>query len=314
MKNKQKETIEKLKLISGANERSVFLDKNISNIQLKNLRLNGQLFRRCNFFESQLINVAFQNCEISACNFSKTELTDVLFINCNLIDCNFNNAKMENVTFEDCFKSNCTFDNIELIDNVNGIDYSDANIISDAIEKTTILNKLNELYPDFSFIDEDNSYKLNVNGIDIVIGKDEGKTWRIMLGKETGPNIEDYESLSSSTIDENITKDELYNEIIMTIESALKYAESSHPDMVNDIQIILKLFKNVNLINENSELISERSNGKWIELTEDNIDLFEQIDSALNHVTNNMLDDMVLGEIQNLLIKYNIFMNNKVRD
>ena len=314
MENKQKETIEKLKLISGTNERSVFLNKDISGIKLINLRLNGQLFRRCNFYGTEFYNVAFQNCEILGCDFSKTKLFDVSFINCKLIDCNFNNAKMQDVTVEGGFKSNCTFEDIELINNVKGIDSSDANIISDAIEKTTILNKLNELYPDFSFINENNSYKLNVNGIDIVIGKDEGKTWRIMLGKETGQNIEDYESLSSSTIDENITKDELYNEIIMTIESALKYAESSHPDMVNDIQIILKLFKNVNLINENSELISERSNGKWIELTEDNIDLFEQIDSALNHVTNNMLDDMVLGEIQNLLIKYNIFMNNKVRD
>ena len=44
------------------------------------------------------------------------------------------------------------------------------------------------------------------------------------------------------------------------------------------------------------------------------IDMFEQISSALNHVENNMLDDMVLGEISNLLIKYEEFMNNKIRD
>jgi hypothetical protein len=42
--------------------------------------------------------------------------------------------------------------------------------------------------------------------------------------------------------------------------------------------------------------------------------MLEQIDSALNHITNDMIDENVIGEIQNLLIKYDKFMNNKIRD
>ena len=52
----------------------------------------------------------------------------------------------------------------------------------------------------------------------------------------------------------------------------------------------------------------------WVSLSDDDIDMLEQIDSALNHITHDMIDDMVLGEIENLLIKYTEFMNKKIRD
>jgi hypothetical protein len=311
MEAKKEELIEKLTNISHSPERAVFLNKDISGLHLTNLKINGVLFRRCNFYATEFYDCSFQNCEFLDCDFGGTLLADVTFLNCNLVECDFKESKMQDVNFEGGFKSNNNFERLEILRNVNGISPDESSIISDDIEQTSITEKLDQLYTEIPFNKSGDYYKIAINDVDVVIGQDEGDIWRVMIGRETGPNIEDYESLQSLTFDENITSDELYDTIISAIEGAINLVNKDYPDDVDTpkkLNSILNMFKNANLINEECEA------NKCIELTIDDIDMLEQISSALNHVENNMLDDMVLGEISNLLIKYEEFMNNKIRN
>lgn len=311
METKKEELIEKLTNISHSPERAVFLNKDISGLHLTNLKINGVLFRRCNFYATEFYDCSFQNCEFLDCDFGGTLLADVTFLNCNLVECDFKESKMQDVNFEGGFKSNNNFERLEILRNVNGISPDESSIISDDIEQTSITEKLDQLYPEIPFNKSDDYYKITINNVDVVIGEDEGNIWRIMIGRETGPNFEDYESLQSSTVDETVSTDELYDIIISTIEGAINLVNKDYPDDVDTLKklnSILNMFKNANLINEECE------DNKCVELTIDDIDMLEQLSSALNHVENNMLDDMVLGEISNLLIKYEEFMNNKIRN
>ena len=65
---------------------------------------------------------------------------------------------------------------------------------------------------------------------------------------------------------------------------------------------------------KNLLIVGKKFTQTWVALSDDDIDMLEQIDSAVNHITHDMIDDMVLGEIENLLIKYTEFMNKKIRD
>lgn len=311
MEAKKEELIEKLTNISHSPERAVFLNKDISGLHLTNLKINGVLFRRCNFYATEFYDCSFQNCEFLDCDFGGTLLADVTFLNCNLVECDFKESKMQDVNFEGGFKSNNNFESLEILRNVTGIDPDESSIISDDIEQLSVTEKLDQLYPEIPFNKSSDYYKITINNVDVVIGQDEGNMWRVMIGRETGPDIEDYESLQSLTFDENITSDELYDTIISAIEGAINLVNKDYPDdtdTLKKLNSILNMFKNASLINE------ECTDNKCIELTIDDIDMFEQISSALNHVENNMLDDMVLGEISNLLIKYEEFMNNKIRN
>jgi hypothetical protein len=314
MEAKKEELIEKLTNISHSPERAVFLNKDFSGLHLTNLKINGVLFRRCKFYATEFYNCSFQNCEFLDCDFGGTLLADVTFLNCNLVECDFKESRMQDVNFEGGFKSNNNFESLKIIKNVNGISPDESSVISDNIEEDiTFIDKLNKLYGNLPFSTSDDYWKLTLNNVELIIGleTEPANQWRIMVGREIGPNIEDYESLQSVTVEPTIDLQTLHETVIDVIKNSLKNVDPEEIDTFKIINNLLHMFESINIINED---IDGPITQTWVALSDNDIDMLEQIHSALNHITNDMLDDMVIGEISNLLIKFEEFMNNKIRD
>ncbi len=318
--------ITKLENASNAMEKYTFLSKDISNLKLSKLTLNGHLFKKCNFFVTGFYGCVFENCEFIDCNFNNADFLNVKFLDCTFVKCDFTNAVFQDVLLDGGFKSNCIFKDLDIKDNVVGISEEESNIISENNTDKAFEDKIKSIFKHQIKI-EDNAFTVS-NSIDdstvisFTIAKEAEEygdgIWRVMVGYQWGNEFDEFDSCASDTIDESMDLNTIKTIIKHVIDIAKKYLNDSALD---DVEFALDelIIKHLNL---NETEINEEANDKnkqtftqtWVSLSDDDIDMLEQIDSALNHITHDMIDDMVLGEIENLLIKYTEFMNKKIRD
>lgn len=274
----KKNIITKLEEASLSNEKTSFLNQDISNLQLKKLNMTGHIFKKCTFYVTSFYGCVFTKCEFLDCNFSNADLLNVKFIDCTFVNCNFTETKLQDVLVEGGFKSNNIFKKLKIVGNVTGISEDDSDIISEETESIEdILNSFNILSK------EQNEYllKSSSNLLTLSISPDEEmgpNTWRITISS----NINDeYDSIISDTIEFPCNKKELYESILNIINYAVsKIKRINNSELKTSILELLNKFKNINL--KNLELEETLVNPS-IEILEQKWDeIYTQITSSLS--------------------------------
>lgn len=169
---------EKLKEASQSIEKSTFINQDISDKQLKNLTMQSQLFKNCNFYVSSLYGCTFDNCDFIDCNFSAVDFLNVKFFNCIFNKCIFDKAKMQDVLFDDCTKINCSMNELNIIDNVIGIDIEESKIITENDKPEKTLSA-------YEYLKEDNQTFIHIS-LDTEMGPG---VYRIIIGDAKNPSI-----------------------------------------------------------------------------------------------------------------------------
>ena len=273
----KKNIITKLEEASLSNEKTSFLNQDISNLQLKKLNMTGHIFKKCTFYVTSFYGCIFTKCEFLDCNFSNADLLNVKFIDCTFVNCNFTETKLQDVLVEGGFKSNNIFKKLKIVGNVTGISEDDSDIISEETESIEdILNSFNILEK------EQNEYilKSSSNLLTLSISPDEEmgpNTWRITISS----NINDeYDSIISDTIEFPCNKKELYESILNIINFAVnKIKRINNSELKTSILELLNKFENINF--ENLELEETLENSS-IEILEQKWDeIYAQITSSL---------------------------------
>lgn len=106
-----------LKVIGRRNRKN---DKNLlidlSNCDLKKLRLSRGDYSFVNFFGSDLSGTTFHECKVQYVNFIKAKLHNVSFIGADLYQTNFHNADLQEVDFSQGIMARCRFIKARIID------------------------------------------------------------------------------------------------------------------------------------------------------------------------------------------------------
>jgi uncharacterized protein YjbI with pentapeptide repeats len=133
-KNVKKGSLIELFEASKNNIKINLLRKSFSNEIIKGLDLSDSLFARCDFSKASIYASTFKNTDFVKCDFSNSDLYHISFIDCRFNECKFDNSKCDHIMFiGDTILNQCSFIGINLNDQdaINGVDFSDLNIISE---------------------------------------------------------------------------------------------------------------------------------------------------------------------------------------
>ena len=278
-----KKIIKKLEEASNSNEKTVFINQDISNLRLTKLNMTGHLFKKCSFYVTKFYGCVFIKCEFLDCNFSNSDLLNVKFLDCTFVNCDFTEATLQDVLVEGGFKTNNIFTDLNIVGNVTGISQEDSEIISEEnnkmeniLDKFKILKKENNEYV---FKTSDQKIILSISN-DIEISEN---TWRIMISTEIDG---EYDPIISDTIEFPCTKQELYDCILNIIKFAVnKISRLNDLNLTNSINELLTVFKALNVSNLNNE--NDFNNNVTIELLEQKWnEIYSQITDSTSYNSN----------------------------